>query len=506
MKDRTNVLIVGAGPCGLAAACELLRRGVAVRLLEAAPDRARGSRAILLWPLALDVLRDLGLYEQARQLGLPVRALAYHLADGTDLRSEIGGPNAALLLPQEQTNLLLQTAFEELGGRVEWSTHVTDVTADGDPVTVKVQGPEGAELIEADWLIGADGVGSTVRERLGIKFSGANIEATYLAAEGHIEGSFERGVVHYFLRSSGPMVFAPLAGGIVRLGGPIAPGTPVNAESVQRMLDERGSGGLRAADIQMITTFTSQERIAASLRSGRCFLVGDAAHTHSPVGGQGLNLGLQDVHNLVWKLAGVIDGLLDPAVLDTYQPERLHAARTTVADTRRYTKVFMLGPKAARVRNAVWRVLEGTGTIRRRLVPLLAGWKMQYPQPLAGATPEPPSRPATWPAAWPPAWGTRALPQAGARTPAWVPAPPVGTDPADGFLRLLTLGSAGGALARAARELSAGSPRLVAYQHADRGPSGFLLLRPDGHVAASGRTVADLDRARRLLAALAASA
>ncbi|MYS21657.1 2-polyprenyl-6-methoxyphenol hydroxylase, partial [Streptomyces sp. DvalAA-14] len=373
---RIPVLIAGGGTCGLAAACELLRLGVPVRVLEAEAEPNKGSRAILLWPLGLDVLRHLGLYEEAVRRGLPLRALVYHLDGGRRLRSEIGAENQALLLPQDRTSALLEEELVRLGGRVERSVRVTDVTSDGETVTVKAQGPDGSELIEADWLIGADGIGSAVRQSLGVDFPGSSLPTTYLAAEGLIDGEAERGAVHYFLRSTGPMVYAPLSGEITRLGTPIAPDTPVTAETVQKLLDLRGPGGLQVRELHTLNTFGSQERIAVALRTGRTFLVGDAAHAHSPIGGQGLNLGLQDVHNLAWKLAGVIAGRLDPAVLDTYDTERRYAAQQTVGSTGRFTKMFTLGPKAARARNAGWRLLEATGVLRRRLIPLLAGWRV----------------------------------------------------------------------------------------------------------------------------------
>jgi 2-polyprenyl-6-methoxyphenol hydroxylase-like FAD-dependent oxidoreductase len=491
---RTSVVIVGGGTCGLAAACELLQLGVPVRVLEADPEPPRGSRAILLWPLGLDVLRHLGVHEEAVRRGLPLRALVYHLDNGHRLRSEIGAENEALLLPQEHTSRLLEEKLLRLGGTVERSARVTDVVDDGRGVTVKTQGPNGGELIEADWLIGADGLGSTVRERLGIEFPGTTLPTTYLAAEGRIDGEAEVGAVHYFLRSTGPMVFAPLRDGVTRLGTPIAPGTAPTAETVQELLDLRGPGGLRVRTLDTLATFGSQERIAATLRKGRCFLVGDAAHTHSPIGGQGLNLGLQDVHNLAWKLAGVITGSLDAAVLDSYDTERRQSAEQIVANTGRFTRMFTLGPAAARVRNAAWRLLEATGVLRRRLVPLLAGWQVRYAPGLLTAEPEQGRRLG--------GRGLRQLPEPGSRTPSWVPLADAGADRPT--FRLITTGPADSGPAREARSLAAARPRLVGHQHLPRPGAGFLLLRPDGFVAASGTTAEGVRRAEDLLRRLAA--
>ncbi|WP_051712488.1 FAD-dependent oxidoreductase [Spirillospora albida] len=479
MTERTSVVIVGAGTCGLAAACELRRAGVDVRLLERDDAPGTGSRATLLWPLGLAVLRGLDVIHEARRRGLPLDALHYHLADGRTLRTTVGAENEALVLAQHATNAILEEALTAAGGRVERSSHVSGITPGADGVTVKVDRPGGTELIEADWLIAADGVGSTVRRLLGIDFPGTSLPTRYLAVEGAIDGDLPAGAVHYFLRPAGPMVVAPLRGGTVRMGAPVPDGTELTEATVQRVLTERGGDGLVLRRLDDITTFASQERVAAALRQGRCFLVGDAAHTHSPIGGQGLNLGLQDVHNLTWKLAGVIRGAFAETLLDSYEPERRQAARQTVQNTHRFARMFTLGPRRARVRNAAWRGLDAAGVLRRHFVPLLAGRRVTYPDVLPGA----PARPV------------RGLPAPGERLPG-NPPPGARRD----VLRLLTLGDPG--LERAGAALAARHPGRLAHEHRPGG-RGFVLVRPDGFVARSGRTVQDLDLTATLPAGLA---
>jgi 2-polyprenyl-6-methoxyphenol hydroxylase-like FAD-dependent oxidoreductase len=495
LERTARVLVVGAGPCGLAVAGELLSRGVQVVVLDAAPEPGSGSRAILLWPPALEILGELGVLDEAERIGIRAQALRYHIGGGRAVRVRLDAVNAPLLLPQKHTGRLLEDALEKLGGRVERPVEVTGVTDDGDAVAVRARRPDGTELTyHAEWIIGADGVHSTVREQLGVEFTGSRFPATFLLAEGRLSGELDRTEVHYFLSPVGVLLIAPLPGDEVRLSGAVDPDTPVTEETAQRLLDERGPGGLRISELSMLTTFGSHERVAASMQVGKCFLAGDAAHVNSVVGGQGLNLGLQDARNLAWKLAGVIDGRLDPRILATYDPERRAAAEQTLRATHRMTSQAVLGPLAVRMRNASLRVLGATGILARQYPSLLAGWRIRYPDSLsipagAGHGPRPP----------------RGVPRPGTRAPSWTgPLAPGGRS---GF-RLVSLGPAGGELALAARALADRHPDLACYEHlagarpARHERQGFVLVRPDGFVASSGVTLAALDQAGAVLGAL----
>ena len=490
MTREHRVLVVGAGPCGLMAACELRRRGVAADVVEAAPEPQRGSRAILLWPPTLRQYRDVGILAAAERRGAPIRALTYYTDPRRAMRIALPPEMAPLVLPQQDTDELLEAELHRLGGAVERGLTLCSLEPDGDAVRVELRRTDGQlEPRRAGWLIGADGVGSTTRGLLGIEFAGARLPTTFLLAEGRLTGDYDREAIHYFLNPRGVLLIAPLPGGRVRISAPLPEGDEATADvtddAAQRMLDERGPGGLRIQDLTYHTTFTSQERISARLRAGRCFLVGDAAHTHSVVGGQGLNLGFGDARNLAWKLAGVIDGRLDPAILDSYDVERRAAAEQVVRTTARMARQAVLGPVRTWMRNRMFSMAHRTGVLARVLPPMLTGWAIHYPAqyPAALLPPGPRRR-------------TGALPRAGTQSPAW----PVETD----RFELVTLGPEDAPHRAPAAALARAHDALVSHRHVVAAKPGFLLLRPDGFVAASGGN-ADLGPLGDAIARLAGS-
>lgn len=485
MTDRTSVLVVGAGPAGMAAAAMLRRQGVSVRIVDAAAGVATGSRAIMLWPPAQEALRSLGLLDALARKSDRPRAFAYHTGPSRTLRVKIAEEFAPLVIQQQTPGELLDAELERLGAPVERQVTVVEVTEDDTTVTARTRHADGTEdEIQADWLIAADGVRSTVRDRLGIGFEGTDDDQRFLLAEGRLDGEIDREVVHYVLGQAGVMLFAPLPGGTTRVSTPVeeADATP---ELLNRMIAERGMDGVRMPEPDTLTTFTSAERIAERLRHGRCFLIGDAAHVHSAIGGQGLALGLEDARNLTWKLAGVVDGRLGPAVLDTYEPERRAAIEHVVQITGRMSRQAVLSPAAVRMRNGTLRTLHALGVLERVNVPMLAGRRAAYPGVLFGASPLPE--------------GGRRAPKPGRRAPEWVP---IATG--EEFL-LVTTGSATGECAVAADTAATKHP-LLGHVHVKRPGDGVLLVRPDGFVAAAGRGPAEVAAIESLMTSLAGPA
>ena len=413
-------------------------------------------------------------FPRSRARALRSEGYAYYIGSGSaPSRIRFRPELAPLMLPQDVTNGLLEDELARLGVQVERGVQVTGVTPGPDTVTVRAVGDDDTELtIEADWLIGADGVHSVVRKQLGIAFGGEQYQQLFLLAEGKLEGDLDRGAVHITIREQG-VLLAPLPGGEVRISTVIDEETPLTIDAVQQLLDERGPGGLKVAQLSTLTTFVSHERLADSMRSGRCFLIGDAAHMNSVFGGQGLNVGFQDVHNLAWKLAGVINGQLEPAVLDSYDPERRAAAQQVINLTRRMIRQGDLSPMARRGRDSVLRLLCATGVLEREHVPMLAGRRIRYPDLFADAAPKRVGR-----------RGKARLSAPGARAPEWVPQ--AGPE-AFGRFRLITTGSETGAAAGEATRIAGRGPLLAVHENVRRpGKESFILIRPDGFVACSG--------------------
>jgi 2-polyprenyl-6-methoxyphenol hydroxylase-like FAD-dependent oxidoreductase len=332
------VLIVGAGPAGLTAAIELARRGVPYRIVDAAAEHSPGSRGKGLQPRTLEVFADLGVLDRVLATGGPYPPMRVRSGGAVVHEGRIAPERAATpdvpypngwMLPQNLTDGILRDRLAELGGRVELGTELVDLAADGAGVTATLRHDGAVEEVRVEYLVGADGGRSAVRRRLGIPLLGETREdQRALVADVPVPG-LDRDHWHIWgTEGASAVALCPLAGTeLFVLQAAMLGDEPVaaTAETVRRVFAERSGTGIELGEPRWITVWRANMRMAERFREGRVFLVGDAAHVHSPAGGQGLNTSIQDAYNLGWKLAAVQGGA--PAgLLDTYEDERLPVA------------------------------------------------------------------------------------------------------------------------------------------------------------------------------------
>lgn len=383
------MLVVGAGPTGLAAACTLLQNGVACRVVERRSGIPEEPKALILWSGALEVLRRLGAHEAVVGQALPLGSASYFsngrriggVRFGSLAGTAFPGP---ICLPQPGVEQALYDRLRELGGQVEWSTEVHSAHPEGAGARV-VLGPTGRTEERSEeavaWVVAADGSRSVVRESLGVAFEGDTYDRVFLLGDGVISGPTPEDEAQYHLTPDGVLVAVPLPGGGHRIFFDTEPDgrtEPPSDEDLTRLLDQRGPGGLRIEQIWWRSRFRVHARIAREFRQGRFLIAGDAAHLHSPAGGQGLNTGIQDGFDLGWKLSAVLRGAPE-RLLDSYPAERRPTARAAVRSADQQTRTWMVrAPLARLVRDTLMRVLSSSGLLEKRLVPQLAQISPDY--------------------------------------------------------------------------------------------------------------------------------
>jgi len=504
---RPDVLVVGAGPTGLTLALWLARRGVRARIVDSAREPGQTSRALVVHARTLELYRQLGLADEVVAEGLPFTAVNLWAHGRHAARAELGAVGQGLtrypevlIFPQDRHEALLADALSRAGVEVERGVELRalEVHAEGARAALVRDGV--ATELEASFVVGCDGAHSTVREALGIGFPGGTYERMFYVADVKLRGPAADGELHLGLDDADFLGVFPLPGGdgAARLIGNLTDDQPHPEEGAARADLRWEDVSARVRDrmhldverVNWFSTYRVHHRVAETFRRGRAFLAGDAAHIHSPVGGQGMNTGIGDAVNLGWKLADVVRRAAVERLLESYEPERIAFARRLVATTdRAFTLVTRDGWLARHVRvDLVPRVLPAlvSGEAFRRLMfRTLSQTAIEYRHgPLAGRE----------------APGGRV--RSGDRLP-WIPAAHLATD-ADNFAPLGSLdwqvhvyGHASPALVEAAARWCVPVhvfPWSEAADAAGLARDHAYLLRPDGHVAtvddAAGRSVA----------------
>ena len=338
------VLIAGAGPTGLTLACELARSGVSFRLIEAAPGPQPGSRGKGIQPRTLEVFGDLGIVDRVIANGRMAMPMVTTAPDG---RVTVGGAEpdelknrpdipytTSLITPEWRTEEALRLRLADLGRAVEFGTRLDRFEPSGEGVSAVLVKDGEAETVTVRWLVGCDGGHSVVRQQAGIAFVGeTREEVRMLVADVEVDG-LDRDAWHLWQHEDGLFGLCPLPStDVFQYQAVIAPGADpdLSLAHLQAILERRtGRTDIRLHQPEWSSLWRANIRLVDRYREGRVFLTGDAAHIHSPAGGQGMNTGIQDSHNLGWKLAAVAHGA-SPALLDSYESERRPVAAGVLA-------------------------------------------------------------------------------------------------------------------------------------------------------------------------------
>jgi 2-polyprenyl-6-methoxyphenol hydroxylase-like FAD-dependent oxidoreductase len=484
MANNPQVLIAGAGPVGMTMANELVRRGVSVRIVDKAPARTDKSKALVLWGRTLELLDDAGYAGAFLKAGMQAHGAI--ISTGREIVASVSLDSIhsrypyALMIPQSETERVLDEHLVARGVTVERPVELASFTDKGNGVEATLRKANGeTETLSADWLIGCDGAHSVVRHGLGLSFEGSTLQSDWALADGFIAGLEPKDRLHIFWHRDGILAFFPIVGDrwrvICDLGAAQSEGHRADPtlQEIQELLSHRSGRDLVMTNPYWLACFRINERKVKEYRKGRAFLAGDAAHIHSPAGGQGMNTGMQDAFNLAWKLSLVIQGSAKPDLLDSYSPERSAVGDRVLRNAGRLTEAAIVrNPIVQGLRNTVVRFATSFPLIQHKIADQLSEMDIGYPDSpltftdgIGGSGPQP-----------------------GERWPQPVPEGPQGA-------RFTAIGPAGAVAALAEK-----FPSLVVA----RPDSGMTLrlIRPDGYVGFSDAH-ADRALAEKYLATIA---
>jgi 2-polyprenyl-6-methoxyphenol hydroxylase-like FAD-dependent oxidoreductase len=392
---ETDVLIVGAGPVGLALASDLLRRGIRCRLIDSAEHAVQQTKAVGIQARTLEMLARLGLAQTAIERGLHTSFFSIYSSGKRLVRMDFqehlrGTPYPyVLLLPQDGTEQLLTEYVESQGTSIEWQTELIGITQDELGVEAVLCHPvQQDERVRVGWMVGCDGAHSTIRHLLGLQFVGSTMEqdfATFAVGNVRLDWDLSYEEVFAFIHQGNFIGYFPMANGrhrvVIAYDPDKAPTGDVTLDEIQKAIDVCGPPGARAADPADLTRFHINQRRSEHYRRSRIFLAGDAAHIHSPIGAQGMNTGIQDAFNLAWKLALTVQGDATAALLDSYETERVQVGEALLRATDLTTHLALTrNPVLAALRDLLTPVLFASLPMAaRRLAQSLGEMNVAYP-------------------------------------------------------------------------------------------------------------------------------
>jgi 2-polyprenyl-6-methoxyphenol hydroxylase-like FAD-dependent oxidoreductase len=351
LNSNTEVLIVGAGPTGLMLACQLAIYGIAFRIIDKTEDHTTQSRALVIQARSLEILDQMGLADKAIQQGKVAMAIGAFFNGRKALHVTVNKMGEGLtkfphllMLEQSHTESILEQFLKKRNYKVDRRTELKSLVQNNEGVSAVLTLPDGnQETVTAKYLVGSDGAHSIVREELKIPFGGKAYEQSLFVLDCRAEVDIQSNEMYLAFSDKAFGGFFPLTNGRWRILGNLPKELEgkkeITFKDIETRYAKRTKVNVRLYDPQWISAYRAHHRYASTFRDNRCFLAGDAAHIHSPVGAQGMNTGLQDAYNLAWKLVLMIREKATDQLLDTYTEERITIAKKLVRSTDRVFNV-----------------------------------------------------------------------------------------------------------------------------------------------------------------------
>ena len=381
----TDVLIVGAGPVGLFLANECARRGLRYRIVETHAGQSVHSKALAIFPRTLEILDMAGVVapflETANRV-TSVAVMAHHrnLAHMRFTPEESPYPFVAMV-PQDVTEKLLVKELGRRGGKVEYGTTFSSAEQQGERLVASIEHNGVTSKVAASIVVGCDGAHSAVRDLLKIPFAGGDYQGLFVLADVETNEALPAEELELCPSELGPIAIFPMSATRRRVVATVEKkeGEAPSLELVRRIIQERGPGEIEARTLHWSSYFHIHHRHVATLRSGRMLLAGDAAHIHSPFGGQGMNTGLHDVWNLAWKVKLFLDGCGNEQLLESYSAERIPVIQGVIETTHHLTQIMGTPNKFAQaLRDAVIPMVSRLAPFQHAFVQRLSELGIAY--------------------------------------------------------------------------------------------------------------------------------